>query len=80
MVTPAPPGNFQLLSAGDSIVCAENGSINCWGDDRGDGLVPPPEKHALTLDVGPVHACGIDATKRVFCWGANLFGQSTVPN
>jgi alpha-tubulin suppressor-like RCC1 family protein len=74
-----PAGNFQLLSAGDPAACAEDGTIRCWGDDRGDGLFPPPVKHAIALRVGVAHACGIDENRGVFCWGANLFGQSTVP-
>jgi alpha-tubulin suppressor-like RCC1 family protein len=76
----APPaGSFELLSAGDAIACAYDGTIRCWGEDFGYGLTDPPDKRVSALRVGVAHACGLDESKRVFCWGANLFGQSSVP-
>ncbi len=41
---------------------------------RAPGLVPAPFAGS-ELTLGFLHACGLDAGGRAYCWGANTFGQ-----
>lgn len=43
------------------------------------GAPVPPQPPLQRIAAGGNHACVIDASKRVFCWGGNQFGQLGLP-
>ena len=64
------------------------GSAYCWGDNThgqvGDGTVvrrttPTPVSGGITFtqlaEGAADHACGLDGSGQMYCWGANNFGQ-----
>ncbi len=75
------------LAAGDSHVCASNGTmLFCWGGDvngqLGDGHydnAPMPKIIALDgvsrIALGLAHSCAITTGGAVACWGDGRFGQ-----
>jgi alpha-tubulin suppressor-like RCC1 family protein len=91
------------VSVGSRMACglASSGAAYCWGDNvsRGIGsatvlanpaatLVDPPTPMTFrVIAVGSAHACALNTTGRVYCWGLNSQGalgnnetaNSTVP-
>lgn len=72
----------HLLSAMGSTTCAllEGGSVSCWTaqDPQPQTLKNPSADNpsvAIGLSVGQDHACVLDASGQVYCWGSNLMGQ-----
>jgi alpha-tubulin suppressor-like RCC1 family protein len=77
------------LAMGDEHACVvrRDGSVWCWGRNRGgqlgDGttatrLAPtrvPGITGALQLDLGGDHTCALLAGGRITCWGTNSAGQ-----
>ena len=78
------------LALGQQHACAVvNGALSCWGlDDDGQLGTPPvtpgvgqaassvPGTASWTVPAaGERHSCGLDASGRVWCWGANDSGQ-----
>ena len=78
------------LALGQQHACAVvNGALSCWGlDDDGQLGTPPvtpgvgqaassvPGTASWTVPAaGERHSCGLDASGRVWCWGANVEGQ-----
>jgi alpha-tubulin suppressor-like RCC1 family protein len=79
------------LSVAKTHACALAGQdIWCWGDNsfgqNGDGTdvtLPAPKKvvlgspavAAVGVAAGAAHTCAIDVNHKVWCWGANAFGQ-----
>jgi alpha-tubulin suppressor-like RCC1 family protein len=79
------------ISAGGTFSCAltTTGSAYCWGQNNlgqlgnGSGTasdVPVPVSlpagvSLVSLELGPVHACGLTATGAAWCWGENTYGQ-----
>lgn len=63
-----------------------NGSLACWGDNRGGQLGSPATLHATPvfipgtwrkLSVGVDHTCAVDDSAALACWGSNDAGQAT---
>jgi alpha-tubulin suppressor-like RCC1 family protein len=79
------------LDVGASHACvrlASNGAVACWGDNTALDLGQPLSvttqavpsvvagtEGALALAVGHRHACALDASGSVVCWGRNRDGQ-----
>ena len=83
-------GNVTAISAGANQSCAvsSDGAIRCWGQNsygqlgngslansfapvRVSGLSAP----AVTVALGPSHACALLRNGSVDCWGDNTYGQ-----
>jgi alpha-tubulin suppressor-like RCC1 family protein len=85
------PIHFQasVLTAGGSATCAlaADGLAKCWGlfGLVGDGdtlsrTVPTQTKGNRAyklLNAGLSHVCGITNEQQLFCWGFNVFGDTT---
>ncbi len=60
----------------ESCVALSSGRVKCWGPRWG---VSPIEIIGLSqmvqLDVGGDYGCGLDESRRVWCWGSNELGQ-----
>lgn len=86
----AGSATWTTVAAGGEGTCAvrTSGRAYCWGDDRygqvGDGTArvsrSTPSRVSsdaldwAALDVGGGHACGRQATARLFCWGNDATG------
>jgi alpha-tubulin suppressor-like RCC1 family protein len=87
MAVPGPAGPVRSIDASSEagVVCAllESGTTKCWGEKLGDstGAATPG---ATALSVGWKHACVMDDTGGVSCFGSNTKGQlgssSTAPS
>jgi alpha-tubulin suppressor-like RCC1 family protein len=82
---------FNLIANGPSFTCGiiTDGSVRCWGlesyGERGDSvsgnsrITPDTTVHnissAIDLDLGEYHACSIDNSSKIWCWGRNNYGQ-----
>lgn len=73
-----------------SCVIHETGRVSCWGcgpvavdpgteaGERGHTRTPLPVdgiEDAVKLSVGLVHACAIEASGRLLCWGRGSYGR-----
>jgi alpha-tubulin suppressor-like RCC1 family protein len=82
--------DWVQVSTGSVHTCAvkADGQLFCWGDGGsgalGDGLISPSaepvqESTAATdwtqVSAGWLHTCAIKNNVRLFCWGANQYGQ-----
>jgi alpha-tubulin suppressor-like RCC1 family protein len=83
------PSAWTAVAAGSQITCAiGDRKLWCWGlngrGQLGDGTMT--DRGAPTLVGGGIddwigvatayqHTCGISATRGVFCWGDNTYGQ-----
>jgi Regulator of chromosome condensation (RCC1) repeat/Bacterial Ig-like domain (group 2) len=80
----------QAVTAGSAHSCALDlvGAAYCWGRQvngrlgrgslPGDPAVPSAVTggiHFVALSAGGAHTCGVATTARIFCWGADGFGQ-----
>jgi alpha-tubulin suppressor-like RCC1 family protein len=78
------------VSAGSYATCAVSsaGALTCWGSDHegilGDGQVTPIDLQTPTTIAPAItwqqvsladHACGLDDTQTIYCWGSNANGQ-----
>ena len=86
---PPPPGDWTMVSAGDSSTCAikTDGSLWCWGDNSfgqlgiGAGTLgvtaPKQVGDAMWSSVSIRHqtTCGIESNGTLWCWGLNTYGQ-----
>lgn len=80
-------GPYQALALGErhSCVLAEDGRVQCWGDNA-QGQVGPDapagfgahtvaldgvELHAIEIGAGESHTCARTADEAVVCWGDN---------
>ena len=83
-------GTATTVATGCSQSCALDaaGAAWCWGNDDCGGTDPlcmggacltpalVPGGHAFSsLSVGFDHACGIDGSGDVWCWGSNFYGE-----
>ena len=82
---------FNLIANGPSFTCGiiTDGSVRCWGlesyGERGDsattGNINTPStivqniSSVIDLDLGEKHACSIDNSSKIWCWGRNNSGQ-----
>jgi len=82
---------FTTISAGQDFTCGVTPvhTVYCWGrnteGELGDGtttdrLTPVAAKIPLGVSIDSVsagqdHACALSTSFKVFCWGANVFGQ-----
>jgi hypothetical protein len=87
-------GKFTVLAGNYGFGCGlrPDSRVECWS--RGDSLPRPDDAPsdgafvsvAATASVGDfwdpppsAHACAIDATGGMFCWGNNQYGQASPP-
>eukprot|EP00943_MAST-04B_sp_MAST-4B-sp1_P001486 g1486.t1 len=74
-------GPFIDVALGVQHTCGlfMDGTINCWG--KGMQNTPsPPNILFKSMASGHRHVCGIARDEpRVYCWGANVKGQSNAP-
>lgn len=82
---------FSRISLGAFAMCGLDLSHRalCWGNQNNGGLgngvdssstVPPAIPVAgghefASVSEGVFGGCGLDGTRRVWCWGANIFGE-----
>ena len=79
-----------VISAGGEHTCmvTPDGSVKCWGENGegqlGDGsrisrsrmtLVSGLGERAISVSAGSNHTCAITASKNLWCWGFDGFGQ-----
>jgi alpha-tubulin suppressor-like RCC1 family protein len=85
----ALPTPASSIAAGSYFTCAvAAASVYCWGTNA-DGEVPDSAyplyskvpalvsgvSNALSVGVGATHACAIGSGSKIWCWGADWFGQ-----
>ena len=74
-ITP-PEGEFASVSSGRGHICGvrADGSVICWGNDRGDGQATPPEGEFASVNAGGRHNCGVrmDGYGSLACWGSQV--------
>lgn len=77
-----PPGKVKEIAISGDQVCAliHAGFVFCWplGDD--DQILEIPRELFATITAGERHFCGLDATARPICWGADDVGQLDAPD
>ncbi len=79
---------FATVSASFIHACAleaDFARVSCWGDPRasgaegvGAGIVPTRvglEQDLLAVSSGALNSCAITASRRLWCWGLNSYGQ-----
>lgn len=82
---------FAQTSVGEGHSCGvtSQGIAFCWGAGRGDGVIGLPDAALITtgpvavqgaprlisVSVGWEHSCGLTASGKAWCWGANREGQ-----
>ena len=82
-----PPLIARQLVGGSDVACMiadHDGEVHCWGRNRDGGLGAGSEATgthqalpvrglgvARQLGCGENHACGVDTTGRIHCWGSN---------
>lgn len=73
-------GQATQIFGGESNFCAvgKDGTFKCWGKEASLNTAPSI-KNPLEVSLGARHACLIDSTRRVNCWGRNTKGQISVP-
>ena len=71
-----PSGSFSSVTAGGNHTCGvrADGSVACWGDNRG-GQSRPPSGSFSSVSAGGSHTCGVRADGSVVCWGINFADQ-----
>ncbi|PRQ20303.1 putative protein kinase RLK-Pelle-CR4L family [Rosa chinensis] len=65
-------GNYSHVSAGSNYACAiswSNGSLDCWGEMKGD----KPQGKFTSLALGDKRSCGLRPNGTVVCWGEDGF-------
>ena len=79
--------NAKSLTANEESFCAvRNEKVVCWGNlmmlsagGARDELTTIPIEHAQRVSLGSLHACAIDASGAVYCFGSNTAGEIGVP-
>ncbi|MBI5511833.1 MAG: hypothetical protein HY903_24015 [Deltaproteobacteria bacterium] len=74
-----PAGAYKAVTVGHGFACAirvSDDNVVCWGD--GAASVQPTGAYSL-IDAGIYHMCGIATDHSAACWGADNYGQATVP-
>lgn len=62
-------GEVDELAASGALACARSGSgVTCWGADV-QTIGTPPKGAFKQIAVGFTHACALDASGTVTCWG-----------
>ena len=90
-----PGGEFEAVSVGNNFACGirPDRALECWGsnlvriDPSGTvggyvdvGVARPPEGEFVAVYAGYRHACAIEASGGMRCWGSNDFNEwSPVP-
>jgi alpha-tubulin suppressor-like RCC1 family protein len=94
--TALPNRRFSAVACGGYNTCAieSSGALSCWGDNlegtlgQGDAQLRdspnpvrvPADRRVSEVSVGQAHACRIDETGELACWGRNTFSQTgTMP-
>ena len=81
-VNTVPYGDFQGVSTGTDVACGvrRNKYVTCWGSAANPIIAALPViRNADHVSVGARHACYVNTTGGVACWGDNTFGQASVP-
>ncbi|KAL4559669.1 hypothetical protein LXL04_031812 [Taraxacum kok-saghyz] len=67
----SPVGNYSVISAGYSRVCAVNstGGLDCWGET----MISKPNGVFKSVTMGDNRFCAIRDNGTVICWGENGF-------
>jgi alpha-tubulin suppressor-like RCC1 family protein len=88
---PASLDDVTQLAATEDFTCAlrRSGSVLCWGRNvstyRVIGATPEAVSRPVVIDglsnvrqvrTGQGHACALDASGNVWCWGSNLIGEA----
>ena len=90
-----PGGEFEAVGVGNNFACGirPDRALECWGsnlvriDPSGTvggyvdvGVARPPEGEFVAVYAGYRHACAIEASGGMRCWGSNDFNEwSPVP-
>jgi alpha-tubulin suppressor-like RCC1 family protein len=84
------PGVSAVSVGGNAYACAllTNGAVKCWGaNGQGqlgnattvDSAVPVGvrdlQNGGTAISAGGAHACALDTTSKLRCWGNNFYGQ-----
>ncbi len=85
-----PTKGYDVVSAGMYHTCAiKNYQLRCWGRDESEvsRYYKEPDYPAgdfFAVSVGGLgdgaHACALRSPGKVYCWGANSYGQSDAPS
>ncbi len=65
----------RLISAMGSTICVAGGSVKCWTAQDPQPQMIENLSEVVSLSVGQDHACALDPSGQVYCWGSNLMGQ-----
>ena len=58
-----------ILNEPSVVAINTNGGIECWGDTTNSIPSPPPGAGYTGLSVGDSHACAVDMSSNIVCWG-----------
>jgi hypothetical protein len=74
----------SVISVGDGGVCyVDANKLHCINDGSGYQIardIPFDIDNITSLAVGGSHACLMDKSHKVYCWGGNRSGQTDVPH
>jgi alpha-tubulin suppressor-like RCC1 family protein len=66
--------DVEELVASGAIACARGGhGVACWGTDE-KSIGSPPKTSFTQIAVGFTHACGLESSGAVTCWGPGDWG------
>ena len=75
-----PEGTYisvDVAGVDTSCAVATDGEVTCWNYYGTDPFIEPaPEGPFVAVTVGPDHACGIQGSGAIACWGNNFSGQA----
>lgn len=63
----------ELVASGVVACARSKGKVTCWGSDA-KTLGEPPKGELTQVSAGFTHACALDKTGAVVCWGSGEFG------
>lgn len=79
---PFPTGH-EVAVGSDHLCYADDGRVLCQGNNEKQQLEAPTElasEYVIQLAASNQHTCALTQSQKVFCWGENAEGSTTVPS
>jgi hypothetical protein len=77
VIGPSP----KRVAVGYGATCAiqTDGTLKCWGDDSGWGMLKPPSGTFRQIDTYDYEACGVKTDDSIVCWGRTTQADTPTP-